>query len=362
LALGSSSSKAAGKKMKVGVSGSYEALVGYSTQSDGYTKSTGSGTDLNSYNTIDIKTDSEVHISGSTKTDSGLAIGLKIELEGDQASGGIIDASYITVSGGFGELSLGANVAAAAALAVNPPGTGALGATGPDAGAWIAVPAGNAPGVNAGVGVGGGDGNKIRWKSAAFSGFTIGAAYQPSTTNGNGMPVNGGNAPESDQIDGGLQYSGKVGKNAVKAGITYWSTDAGLTSVNGYAIGVSATMGSITLGAAMDDVSSYGKNADGTSISGSAASKDADGIIVGAQWAQGATTLSLNYFNKQMELASATGGEDSTERWTLGAKYAMGPGVDFVGTVQNTKWNDESAVATLNNKGTAIVGGISVGF
>ena len=362
LALGSTSSMAAGKKMKVGISGSYEALVGYAKQSDGYTKAAGGGSNLASYNTIDVKTDSEIHISGSTKTDSGLAIGLKIELEADQASGGVIDASYITVSGGFGELSLGANVAAAAALAVQPPGTGALGATGPDASAWIVMPAGISTGAAAGIGVGGGDGNKIRWKSKAFSGFTIGASYQPSTTNGNNMGINGGNAAVSDQIDGGIQYSGKVGKNDIKAGINYWTTDAGMNSKDGYAIGVSATMGSITIGAGMDEVRSQGNVAAGTPVSGTANSLDADGVIVGAQWAQGATTLSLNYFTKSMDLATATTGSDSTERWTLGAKYAMGPGVDFVGTVQNAEWSDETGLATLNNKGTIIVGGISVGF
>jgi len=362
LALGSTSSMAAGKKMKVAVSGSYEALVGYAKQSDGFTKAAGGGSNLASYNTIDVKTDSEVHISGSTKTDSGLAIGLKIELEGDQASGGIIDASYITVSGGFGEVSLGANVAAAASLAVQPPGTGALGATGPDASAWIVMPAGISTGAAAGIGIGGGDGNKIRWKSKAFSGFTIGASYQPSTANSNAMGTNGGNDAVGDQIDGGIQYSGKVGKNAVKAGITYWSNDAGTASKDGYQIGASATMGSITIGAGMDEHRSQGNVAAGTPVSGTGTSLDADGVIVGAQWAQGGTTLSLNYFTKSMDLASATTGSDSTERWTLGAKYKMGEGVDFVGTVQNTKWSDESAAATLNNKGTVIVGGISVGF
>jgi len=362
LALGSTSSMAAGKKMKVGISGSYEALVGYAKNSSGHTVAAGGGTNLASYNTIDVKTDSEIHISGSTKTDSGLAIGLKIELEGDQASGGVVDASYITVSGGFGEVSLGANIAAAAALAVNPPNTGALGANGPDASAWIVMPAGIATGASAGIGVGGGDGNKIRWTSKAFSGFTIGAAYQPDTANSNAIGTNGGNTAVGDQIDGGIQYSGKVGKNAVKAGITYWTNDAGTGSKDGYQIGASVTMGSITIGAGMDEHRSQGNVAAGTPVSGTADSLDADGVIVGAQWAQGATTLSLNYFTKSMDLASGVTGSDSTERWTLGAKYAMGPGVDFVGTVQNTKWNDELATATLNNKGTAIVGGINVAF
>ena len=137
LALGSTSSVAASKKMKLAVSGSMEALVGYAKQSDGFTKTQGSGTTLTSRNTIDQKMDSEVHLNGSTKTDGGLTVKVHIQLEADQASTAGIDASFVTISGGFGELSLGSNVAAAAAMAVQAPNTGAIGATGPDSSAWI---------------------------------------------------------------------------------------------------------------------------------------------------------------------------------------------------------------------------------
>jgi predicted porin len=112
----------------------------------------------------------------------------------------------------------------------------------------------------------------------------------------------------------------------------------------------------------MKDVKSEGKVAAGTPVTGSATSLDEEAITAGIQWAQGATTLSLNYFTTEQERATATTGEDSVEKWTLGAKYVMGPGVDFLGTIQNVKWSDEGTVAANNNKGTAIVGGISVAF
>jgi len=361
LALGSTSSMAAGKKMKIGVSGSYEAIIGYAKQASGFSK-TNTGTASTSYNTVDVKTDSEVHIKGSTKTDSGLAVAVKIELETDQAGGGI-DHSYLTVGGGFGTLALGSTAAAAAIMAVQAPNTGALGIAGGDTNGWIVMPAGNATTANQGMGYGGHDGAKIRWTSKAFSGFSVGGSYTPSWTNQNGMPANGGNGgAEKSTVDMGIKYAGKMGKNAVKGSLTYWSADAGVNSLDGYHIGVSSTMGSITVGASMDDISSDGDAANGNPVSGTAASLDAEGVNVGASWSQGGTTLSLNYYNKEMERAAATDGEDSMTKWTLGAKYAMGPGVDFVGTVQNAEWSDETGLATLNNKGTIIVGGISVGF
>jgi len=361
LALGATPSMAKGKKMKMKVSGSYEALVGYAKSASGWNK-TGTGTARTSHNEIDVKTDSEIHVSGSTKTDSGLAVAVKIELETDQTGGGI-DHSYVTVGGGFGSIALGSTAAAAAIMAVQAPNTGALGIAGGDTNGWIPMPTGHATGVNQGMGYGGHDGAKVRWTSKAFSGFSVGGSYTPSWTNSNDMPANGGNlGSEKSTVDMGIKYSGKMGKNAVKASATYWSADAGVNSLDAYHIGVSTTMGSITIGASMDEISSDGDGANGAPVSGTATSLDAEGVNVGASWAQGGTTLSLNYYNKQMELATGTLGEDSMTKWTLGAKYAMGPGVDFVGTVQNAKWSDETGTATLNNKGTIIVGGISVGF
>jgi len=362
LALGATPSMAKGKKMKVKVSGSYETLVGFAKQSAGF-ENVGTGTTAASYSTVDVKTDSEVHFSGTATTDGGLKVGMKVELESDQASAGIIDHSYMTVTGGFGTIMLGSSAAASAIMAVQAPNTGALGIAGGDTAGWIKIAGSNATTVNQGIGIGGHDGAKIRWTSKSFSGFSLGGSWLPSGTNSNDMPQNGGSgSTEWSQADVAIKYSGKVGKNAVKAGINYWATDAGTASKDGYQIGVSATMGAITIGAAMDDISSEGSAADGTPVTGSATSADAEGVNVGVSWNQAKTTLSLNYYKKEMELATTVDGEDSMEKWTLGATYDLGGGVNFVGTVQNAKWGNESNAATDNNKGTIIVGGVAVSF
>ena len=80
LALGSTDAMAAGKALSVKVSGSYKAQVGYAKQASGFIN-TNDGTASTSYNTIDVKTDSEVHFKASGSTDSGLKIGVGIELE-----------------------------------------------------------------------------------------------------------------------------------------------------------------------------------------------------------------------------------------------------------------------------------------
>jgi hypothetical protein len=375
LALGSTDSMAAGKALSVKVSGSYKAVVGYASQAAGFSKSS-LGTTNTSYNTVDVKTDSEVHFKASGSTDSGIKVGVGIELETDQSSKGTtIDGTYMTLDGGFGGLLLGSNTAAAHKLAVNAPSTGAIGIAGGDSAGWIVKPTNVAVAATVGANIGGGDHAKIRWISPSFSGFTAGASYVPDLTgNDNAMGANGGNGgTDASQIDFALKYSGKVGTNAVSGSAGWWATDQittaanANTSIEGYSLGASATMGSVTVGAGYKEIATTGKQlgtatTGKTSISGTANSKDEEAVNFGAQWAQGKTTLSVNYFNVDMERATTVDGDDSVTKWTLGAKYNMGPGIDVLATVQNVKWSDEGDVADNNNKGTAFVGGVAVKF
>jgi outer membrane protein OmpU len=373
LALGSTGAMAAGKALSVKVSGSYKAQVGYAKQSAGFIQ-TNDGTATTSYNTIDVKTDSEVHFKASGTTDSGLKIGVGIELESDQNknAGDHIDGSYMTIGGGFGTLMMGSSAAAAAVLAVNAPSTGAVGVFGGDSSAWVVKPTAVAVSPVVGGNIGGNDKMKIRWTSPSFSGFTAGASYVPDLSSADGnMPSNGGNGgTDASQVDVALKYSGKMGTNAVSGAAGGWSVDPTTTAANastateGYSLGVSTTMGAITVGAGYKEIDTKGHQIGGRqiSLSGTANSQDEEAVNFGISWAQGKTTVALNYFNVEKEMASATDGEDSVTKWTLGLKYGMGPGIDFLGTVQNVNWQDEGTLALNNNKGTAFVGGVAVKF
>jgi len=390
LALGATDSMAASKakKLKMGISGSYKATVGYARQGEGYTVSSGTGTVYTGYNEVDVKTDSEIKFSGSTKTNSGIKVGLVVELETDtnKNGGDHIDQSYMHFGGNFGTFALGSTVAAAAALAVNAPSTGALGIFGGDSAAWVVKPAAVAVSAVAGGNIGGNDKQKVRWISPSFSGFTAGASYVPDLTSGDGnMAANSGTGgTDASQIDLALKYSGKIGMNAVSASGSFWQVDQTTTAANaktgteGHSIGVSTTMGAFTVGAGWKEVSTTGDASEdftetgtgvnvvklrGTPLSGTKHSKDEEVHNVGVAWKQGPTQLSVNYFNSTMDLATAQTGEDSLTKWTLGATHNVGPGVDFVGSIQHVRWDDElSSVALNNNKGTAFVGGVKVAF
>jgi hypothetical protein len=359
LALGSTDSMAAGKALKVGVSGSYKAVVGYARSASGFIN-TNTGTAATSYNTMDVKTDSEVHFKASGTTDSGLKIGVTVELESDQASAATpIDASFVTIGGGFGTFMLGSSVHAAAMLAVNPPSAGAIGVYGGDSNTWIPKPANVAVSTVAGANIGGHEAQKIRWNSPSFSGFTAGASYTPDRSSvDNAMPANGGNGgTDGSVVDVALKYSGKMGANAVSASVGYWNHDVTTTAANAststeaYSFGASTTMGAFTVGAGYKEVTTTGKTLGSggvVSVSGTAQSLDEEAVNVGVAWTQGKTTLALNYFKTEMEMAAGTEGEDSLTKWTLGAKQNIGPGIDFLGTVQNVVWSDEGGAAADN--------------
>lgn len=343
LAFGSTDAMAKAKKMKVGISGSYKAVVGYAKQQNAFTN-VGTGTTATDYNEIDVKTDSEVHFKGSTKLDNGLTMSVKVELEGDTETAADIDATGLTISGGFGSLLLGSEVAASALLSVGGPAkVGAIGAAGGgDAAAWVQQPGNSSLASVQGHNIGGGEHMKVRWLSKSFSGFTIGASYVPGMTAGNTMPANGGTAgTNGSQIDAGIKYSGKMGGNTVSASYTTWRVDGSADS-SAWAGGVSVGFGAVSVGAGYLDVSDEDNVAAGTPESGTATSADLEAMNVGVAYTAGPMKVALNYFNAEMPLATGTAGDDAVTKIVLGTTYNMGPGVDFVGSLAQVDWADET--------------------
>jgi len=360
MAMGSTDVAAAGKKGKMAVTGSYKITAGYAKQQGAF-ENNQTASDRASYNTFDIKSDSEIHFKASHVTDNGLKVGVAVELETDQSATTNVDRTFVSIGGGFGTVNLG-NAGHASTVA-NAPGTGAVGLTGPDLSLWIVAPAANAMG-GAGTNIGAGDHSKITWTSPAISGFTVAADYTPSTTQSANQPINGGNSNvETSIVAGGVKYSGKMGASTLNAGYHTWSTDAGTASVDAWAASTSATFGAFTLGVSYKDVESTGKTALGVSVSQGATSANEEAVAIGGLWTQGKMSVSLGYFNSTKPMSAAVNGDDEATKWVLGTKYNMGPGVDFLGTIANVKWQDEANANTANNnKGIAVIGGVQVAF
>jgi len=351
------------KKISIGVSGSYRAMIGYSSQANKFENRL-PGTESPSYANRDIKTDSEIHFKGSTKTSNGLNVGVHIELEADQADGNIIDQSFMTVGGGFGTVAIGSSAAASAILYRGTPQTGVISHTGPDSSEWVVRPAASKVPAGAGNNIGGGDAMKVRYVSLPFSGFTLGGSWVPSNTNSDAAVVDGGNAPETQQTDVILSYAGKMGASAINASASFWTVSAGTASTENFTLSANTTLGAWGLGAGYLESRATGSDGENISMStsGGDASLDAKSYNYGVTWNQGNITLSGTYFKYEMPLSLTVSGGDSVTKYTLGAKYAMSPGVDLLGTVQDVQWKDELVTAGNSNKGVAIIGGIHVAF
>jgi len=177
------------KPLSIKVGGFMKAAVGFSEQ-DGSFESTTNSTARASYDAFNQYNDSEIYFTGSTKLDNGITASVTVQLEADQVKNGTqIDASYMRLTGGFGDLRLGSGSYASAMLSNKAPWTGAMNPHGSDYSAWIVKPAANSLSAVQGTSIGGGDNMKVAWISPTISGLRLGLSYEPSGTNSDKPPA-----------------------------------------------------------------------------------------------------------------------------------------------------------------------------
>jgi outer membrane protein OmpU len=356
------------KPVTIKVGGAMKALVGYSDQSGSYTN-LNTSTVRNGYDGFNQLNDSEIHFTGSTKLDNGIAIAVTVQLEADHfednGKGNSIDESYMALSGNFGTLRLGSSKGVTALMAKNGPNTGAIGLGNPDTDNWIVRPTavGNGAGTTGGIGnaalstsQGGGDNMKAVYMSPSFSGFVLGAGYTASNTNSDGMPLVGGTGGvETQTYAGDIQYSTKFNSASIGVDMGYWETHGQASdSSRSHRVGIKVGFGPWTIGTSRKEA----KDADNTSDQ-----QAHDTYEAGLQWKGGDWTLGVQMMNASSNQSALVSGDDEVTKYSVGAVYNMGPGVDLVGTIAHVNWEDELKNNTANNNsGVAVVGGVSVRF
>jgi len=164
----------------VSVTGAFE--WGYTTQAADLTTNDGDS----------FRTDNEVTITFSSKTDSGLTITGRYDIDADSA-GGDTDESSLAISGGFGKIVLGSDDDAADAFGVHEQDLIAEEASSTPTSASILTNAGES---------GNGDTNKVTYFTPAMGGFKAGVSTTDSGTTGvtdrttmgasYNMPIDGG--------------------------------------------------------------------------------------------------------------------------------------------------------------------------
>jgi outer membrane protein OmpU len=305
---------------------------------------------------LDSRSDVEVFFSGSATLDNGIKIATRVELEGDTDAKDQIDETWMTISGSFGQITLGNDDNAPDKM---------LGAY---AGQWATQVGsspflrgiswvGNASGLGRYSGLGDTDANKVTYISPKLGGFSVGMSYTPTPSDEGSNANPDATIERHDGLSGAIAYSGNFGDVSIGGGVgirtTQGSTGAGSeNSEDEQAWNMAGRLGfgPVTIAAA------YMKATDPMA-------DRSDVVDLGVRFVQGSNSFSLSGTHSKADEG------DARLTIVIGSyARALGPGVklhtDLIwNQSQSDTATDADGVTTqTENSGTAFVTGIKVTF
>ena len=271
---------------------------------------------------ISITNDVEIRFAGSTVLDSGIEIGVHMELEGEQA-GDQMDETYMYLSGSFGTLRLGNDDAASAQM-----GTAAPYATyfyGLNTPFWTYSPgisnayetSDNATWMSTFAGVDAGDSASFMYFSPVINGFQFGLSYAPEAdAEARNRPADQGEG--NDVVSIGLRYDGAFGDAGVTVAAGYASQDnsEGDATVEDMSVGAVVSMSSVSVGGSFR-TTDYDAGGD-----------DLVQFDAGISYSMDNMTVSANIGAAEQEDM----GLDSEFARLMG-NYNLGPGINLAGVI-----------------------------
>jgi outer membrane protein OmpU len=251
----------------------------------------------------------ELEVAGSTTLDNGISVGVRIRVIGNNFGAGATnntDETEVILSGAFGSIHYGTVEGAAQLMSLWAPGGSPHGGV---KSAWFgtSVPWGTASMDE--------DALKISYYSPAFNGISFGVSYSPEdTTDSYGVRTNNDPGTHGEGIQSAINYSVDVmgGSFSTNVGYeTYTSEDTGGADATATRFGASVSIDQISVGGAVQTRTAHDENGDQILSD------------VGVSWSQG--PLSLGYSYGAVDNDSA----GNTVINGVGAKYNLGPGIDF---------------------------------
>ena len=311
---------------------------------------------------LDVHNDAEVHFNGRATLDNGLKIHARVELEGmtHSVNSDPIDEYFLTVSGGFGSITMGGLGGAPDKMLGGYSGTG----TGVGIHPHFHNPLPNgAGGASTYINLDTGDGDKITYVSPSFGGFQVGLSYAPTMgeTTGNGRVD--AETGLHDGLEGAVRYSGKFGDVAfgVGAGMSaYQESNMNAAGSNKpmkqaesqWIVGSYLDFGGgFRVGAAHRKVTNDDKASRGTTTD------------LGVRYIQGANRFSVVGVYGEMENSDSTratvvGGYSRT----LGPGVAVGASLIWSASESATTGKGTGTESQRETDGVALVSGITVKF
>ena len=172
--------------------------------------------------------DSEIAFKFSNKTDSGLDLGLTVEMYSDGGDSAIDEAS-LSISGGFGKIVLGQNDGVGDNYGISStdlPAEEIYAGIGTVNDLVI---------INADINGLSGDANKVSYHLPAMGGLTAGVSF-----------MNSGATGATDSTEFGAQYAMNAGDTAITLGFASGTTEASTSDTDTQVIGVKVSSGMIT--------------------------------------------------------------------------------------------------------------------
>jgi len=356
---------AAPEKLKIAIGGFMTQLVGYTDQSGSYERGASQTGGRNGYKNFDIKNDAEIHFSGSVKLDNGMTVSVMVQLEGDDGNsnnGTGLDESFMTIAGEFGSVKIGQTDFSGGGISAGAPWTGARNPSNSDVAEFSIKPSANKISTTLGDnGFGGGDTNKIGYTTPAIAGFRMAFDYVPDNTTGN---TNGTNAQplrsKTEVRAVTLGWAGTVDDFGIKANVAYVNNEGtevtdDIVQVGG---GLELKYADWTLGGGYKETQA--KNKAGARVTTS--NPESWVAAVGVKYAPANFEVGLYYNRVEFENTGSISADDTNNRWLIGAKYNIGPGVDLVGTIVKDSYQSETNNPNAENSPLSVLGGIAVTF
>jgi len=365
-------SKAA-EKIKLGLSGYYQQWAVMTDQPYKTRVAPGAPGRYNSTRFVDNKHNSEICVIGQTTLDSGLTVGVNVQLEAFNEADEVDESFLFLQSPTYGQLIIGDENNAGYLLHV----------TAPDGG--VSLDSGDLCNITA-FETGGGsslfdsplcttnlrlrdnDSGKFTYITPRFAGFQAGVSYIPNFEAGGdnnsaltdvGTGDGGRNAGLGDGVAGGLNYTEKFGDFGVQGSLgVLWadafSGAANLSNSNlwAYNAGAQFSFAGFSFGGGWM-WAQQGQGTATTRVNGTS-------WTAGAAYEFGPYKVGLDYMSGDNNRTTG-GGKDRLEQAIISGTYTFGPGLRLVGGVFGYNFEAENKLAE-NKNGIGGLTGIKIGF